>query len=531
MIAEESLLFGAYYAYTSGVAALREDFNKIVTQAYFFRKIPEHLGSYVLAVGLSDVIKHIQHCREFTIDDHMIDWFEETSGGDMNDDMLEYLANFDPKFNIWAVPEGTPMFPHEPIILIEGKYIDIQIIEDALLSTMNHQSLVATKTSRMRYACGKRSLVDFGSRRAHGMGAALGGARASYIGGTDGTSLVLAGYKYGVPYIGTVPHSFIQMHQDSDEPFNESEIDAFVHYATTFPHNSILLVDTYNSINGIMNAIAVGKKLRQAGHELKGIRLDSGDMIELSKMARKMLDGAGMHDARIYVSDNIDEFQIVKMLKEGAQVDGFGVGTRLQTGANYNSATGKGGVSALGGVLKLVEVEGEPSMKFTDNIAKSTLPGKQQVWRVHDLREMYFEDYISTWSEVLVGENIRPLLQPIMLDGELSDMVVGRFYNWPTTSKVREYSMGELNKLRRGYRRILLDGSGALQYPVHLSPKLEELRGKLLERYQKEFPDKEEDKSRVQAIDEYMRIIDARTNIEERLIWAIEHKWEDVAGR
>ena len=226
------------------------------------------------------------------------------------------------------------MFPNEPILIIKGKAIDIQIIEDALLAIMNHQSLIATKSSRIREVSGKRAFVDFGARRAHGLGAGFNGARAAYIGGDDGTSLVLAGYRWEMPYLGTMPHAYIQLRQRPDTSFNDTELEALLDYARVFPKNALFIVDTYSSVNGVLNSIIVGRELRKNGYELKGIRLDSGDLAKLSKLARRLLNEGGMQQARIYVSNNIDEFNLYKLLDEGAEIDGIGAGTRLQTGAN-----------------------------------------------------------------------------------------------------------------------------------------------------------------------------------------------------
>jgi len=317
-----------------------------------------------------------------------------------------------------------------------------------------------------------------------------------------------------------MPHAYIQLRQKPDMTFNDSEIQAFAEYAQTFPHNSLVLVDTYNSINGIMNSIEIGKRLKKQGHELKGIRLDSGNMLELSKTARTMLDNAGMHSSKIYVSDSLDEFLIRDLLSSGAPVDGFGVGTRLQTGANFNPWTEKGGASALGGVLKLVAIGDKPSMKFTDNPEKRTLPGKQQIWRIYDKRSMYQEDYISTWQETL--SEAKPLLIPIMLQGKL-------VYDFPTTKEIRTYSMNELKRVKAGFKRLPTNttvGTGTLKYPVHLSPELQQLKAMLEIKYDMEFAKPREqpltDAEINEQVEKYMSI---NPDTEAQLKWEIKHKW------
>jgi len=483
MLDKDAILFSAYYAYTSGKVIFDNNWSRRVAQSYFFRKVPKHLGRYILAVGLEQVIAHIQNIMKYKLQDRHYEWLKATSGGDMSEDFMDYLRHFNPDFNIWAVPEGTPMFPNEPIITIEGRYIDIQIIEDALLTIMNHQSLVATKASRMRYACGNRTLADFGARRAHGMGAGLIGARAGYIGGTDGTSLVLAGFKFGIPYIGTMPHAFIQQNQ-SLQRYDQTEAEAFAQYAKAFPDNAILLPDTYSTINGVINAINIGRELRKTGHELKGIRLDSGNLTRLSIIARKMLDSAGMSNAKIFASDNIDEYKMKEMLTnrqtstgwhEGARIDGFGVGTRLQTGANVNGK--EGGTSALGGILKIVEVEGKPSMKFTDNPEKCTIPSRQQVWRKFNEYGKFTGDYISTFDEVPNTKHIKSLLVPIMKKGDI-------VYTFPHIESIKSYVKVELDNLPSTFRNI----GYANPYPVKLTPKLTALRDNLMAKYDQEFP-------------------------------------------
>ena len=388
--------------------------------------------------------------------------------------------------SIYAVPEGTPVFPNEPVINITGPSIDVQLLETYLLNVMNFESLIATKTSRIVYAAKGRNViyspktvVDFGARRAHGRDAAVLGARAAYIGGADGTSLVIAAMKWGIPFVGTIPHKFIEERYVGKGSFKENELAAFREYAESFPHKTILLVDTYETIEGVKNAIKVGLDLKKRGYNLAGIRLDSGDPVELSKKARKMLDEAGLKNVKIFASDRLDEFIIEDALRRGAPIDGFGVGTKLITGANYDSITGEGGVSALDGIFKLAETSDAsgrmiPATKFTSSMSKATLPGKKQVWRRFNRNGKYMEDIVSLWDEEI--KDAKPLLVPIIIKGEF-------VYEFPDLKEIRNYCLEQLAALPEKYRRI----RNSETYPVKISEKLKELRDNLFEKYKKEY--------------------------------------------
>lgn len=481
-------LFLDYYELTSGKCNLDFGMNQEITENYFFREIPDHLGRYVIAAGLEQFIACIELMNRGLSREHR-DWLRATSGKDFeNEAFLDYLQNFRFRGDIWAVPEGTPVFPHEPIINVTGPSIDVQLFETLLLNIVNFESLIATKTSRIVYAArGRdvvfspekepRTVVDFGARRAHGRDAAVLGARAAYIGGAVGTSLVIAGMKWGIPYVGTIPHKFVQERYRGRGSFRDSELLAFRQYARSFPYNTVTLTDTYDTMGGIENSVIVGRELREKGHGLRGVRLDSGDPVRLSREARRLL-GAQFEQARIMASDNLDEYTIADMLARGAEVDGFGVGTRLITGANYNPLTREGGVSALNGVYKFAENTDEegkrvPSMKFTSAKEKSTLPGRKQTWRRYQEGE-YAEDIIALWDEEVEGAS--PLMVPIMLKGEL-------VYEFPPASEIRSYCQRELDHLPERYRRLM----GADTYPVKLSGKLARLRDELFEEYRREY--------------------------------------------
>ena len=466
-------LFADYYELTMGKADFDSGNNAICTENYFVRSIPQ--GEYLIAAGLEQVIHYILNLR-FT--DADLKWLKESSdksesserdkpAPDMSDDFLDYLRHFKFDGDVYAVPEGTPVFANEPLINVTGRSIDIQIFETYLLNIMNFQTLIATKTARIVHAARGRTCFDFGARRAHGRDAGILAARASFIGGAAGTSLVIAGQYFNIPYVGTTAHKFIM-----DRP---SELAAFRDYAKSFPHNTLLLIDTYDTVQGAKNACIVGKEMQASGAQLKGVRLDSGDLLALSKVVRAIFDEAGLHDVQIFASNDLDEFQIDRLLAAGAPIDGFGVGTRLATGANFNSLTGEGGPSALPGVYKHVErIEDEKvtvTMKLSEDRGKSTLPGRKQLHRIYDDNGNYVKDVISLWDEN--QQDSEPLLVPIVLKGEL-------VYSFPDLSAMQAKAKTDLEGLPKPYKRL----TDAEEYPVVLSPGLENLLEELTQKRQ-----------------------------------------------
>ena len=461
-------LFADYYELTMGKADFDSGNNAICTENYFIRSIPQ--GEYLIAAGLEQVIHYILNLR-FT--DADLKWLKESSDKsesserdkqtpDMSDRFLNYLRHFKFDGDVYAVPEGTPVFANEPLINVTGRSIDIQIFETYLLNMMNFQTLVATKTARIVHAARGRTCFDFGARRAHGRDAGILAARASFIGGAAGTSLVIAGQYFNIPYVGTVAHKFIM-----DRP---SELAAFRDYAKSFPHNTLLLIDTYDTIQGAKNACIVGKEMQARGEQLRGVRLDSGDLLALSRAVREIFDEAGLRDVQIFASNDLDEFQIDQLLAAGAPIDGFGVGTRLATGANFNPLTGAGGPSALPGVYKHVErIEGEEvifTMKLSEDRGKSTLPSRKQLHRLYDAEGNYAKDVISLWHESLQdGES---LLVPVVLKGEL-------VYSFPDMAAMQAKANTELARLPELHKRL----ADADEYPVVLSQRLDELLGRL----------------------------------------------------
>ncbi len=357
---------------------------------YFFRKIPDE-GGYCIAAGLEQVIDYIKNIHFTTEDLAYLDGL-----GVFPEKVLRYLEKFRFTGDLFSVPEGTVIFPSEPIIRVTAPLPEAQFIESALLNIMNFQTLIATKASRVCTAAEGDPVIEFGLRRAHGPDAAIGAARAAYIGGALGTSNVLAGKLFDMPVRGTVAHSWVESFP--------SEIEAFRAYCRVYPKDCLLLVDTYDTLkSGIPNAIQVGKELRAKGQgELKGIRLDSGDLAYLSKEARKMLDREGFERVRIFASSDLDEWIIESIKKQGGRVDTWGVGTKLVTA--YSTP-------ALGGVYKLTAIEEngrmQPKIKLSDNPEKVTNPGVKKVIRFFDDSNLMRGDVMFLEEELLEAKPLR----------------------------------------------------------------------------------------------------------------------------
>ncbi len=424
LTADNMALFVDYYQFTMGQADFDAQNDTIITANYYVRSVPQ--GQYLIAVGLEQVIHYIINLR-FT--DAALDWLAQR--GDLRPDYLDSLRNFHFDGSVFAVPEGTPVFPNEPIINVTGHSRDVQLFETYLLCVMNFQTLIATKTSRIVQSARGRPVFDFGARRAHGRDAGILAARASFIGGAAGTSLVLAGHYFDIPYVGTMAHKFISE--------RSTELDAFRDYATAFPNSTTLLIDTYDTIQGARNACFIAKEMEARGARLRAVRLDSGDILRLSKQVRRILDAEGLDYVQIIASHELDEFQIDILLENNAPLDSFGVGTRLATGANFNSLTGEGAPSALGGVYKLVESDGRNVGKRSlDEPAKATIPGKKQIYRITDADGNYIKDCVTLW-DTPISEG-QPLLIPIIQNGEL-------VYQFPSLHEIQARTTTELNKL------------------------------------------------------------------------------------
>ncbi|CUH95142.1 Nicotinate phosphoribosyltransferase [Propionispora sp. 2/2-37] len=333
----------------------------------FFRKIPDN-GGFAIMAGVEQLITYLNKLK---FDEEDIRYLREKKL--FSEEFLAYLLDFKFSCDVWVIPEGTPIFPNEPIAIVRGPVIEAQFVETMILLTINHQSLIATKANRIVRAAEGRPVMEFGSRRAQGYDGAIFGARAAYIGGCVGTACTLAERDFGIPAFGTMAHSWVQMFP--------SELEAFRAYARTYPDDCTLLVDTYNVLkSGVPNAIKVfDEELKPRGFRPKGIRLDSGDITYLSKRARKLLDKAGYSDCKIVVSNSLDEYIIRELLVQGAQMDSFGVGERLITSKSE---------PVFGAVYKLAAIEDNgvitPKIKISENVEKLTNPGFKQVWRFFD---------------------------------------------------------------------------------------------------------------------------------------------------
>lgn len=359
--------------------------DKIAYFDMFFRKIPDG-GGYAIMAGLEQTIDYLSKL-DFNDDD--IKYL--ASKKIFCKGFLDYLRNFKFSCDVWAVPEGTPIFPYEPIVTVRGPVIQAQLLETMILLTINHQSLIATKANRIVRAAHGRPVMEFGSRRAQGTDAAVMGARAAYIGGCAGTACAIADSDYQVPALGTMAHSWVQMFP--------SEYDSFKCYCENYPSNSVLLVDTYSVLeSGVPNAIKAFKEIViPKGYKPGGIRIDSGDITYLSKKARKMLDDAGLTDCPICASNSLDEYTIRDILSQGAQIDSFGVGERLITSSSE---------PVFGGVYKLAAIEADgvvtPKIKISENIEKITNPGFKQVYRLYDKDNgKAFTDIIALADETI----------------------------------------------------------------------------------------------------------------------------------
>lgn len=341
--------------------------DTVATFDMFFRKVPDN-GGFAIMCGLQQVIEYLTNLK-FTDED--ISYLR--SKYIFSEEFLQYLKNFEFSCDVYAVEEGTPIFPNEPIVTVTGPVIQAQFVETAILLYINHMSLIATKANRIVRASGGRAIMEFGARRAQGGDAAIYGARAAYIGGCAGTSNVISDCMFDIPAMGTMAHSWVQLF--------DSEEDAFRAYAETYPRNCVLLVDTYNTIkSGVPNAIKVfNEVLVPNGYRPKGIRIDSGDIAYLSKKARVMLDEAGFEDCSICASNSLDEYIIRDLLEEGAKIDNFGIGEKLITASSE---------PVFGGVYKLAAVEKNgkfvPRIKISDNVSKITTPCQKELWRLYD---------------------------------------------------------------------------------------------------------------------------------------------------
>ncbi|WP_200762239.1 nicotinate phosphoribosyltransferase [Nitrosophilus alvini] len=412
---ENMSLLTDMYELTMAQVYFNENMNKTAIFDFFTREIKNR--SYLLNAGLEQVLYYLENMR-FTQKD--IDFLKST--GKFSDDFLDFLKEFRFGGNVYAIDEGEFVFPNEPVIQVEAPLIEAQIIETFLINTMQISMLTATKAIRCYNEAKGTALVEFGLRRSHGSDAGMKAARNSYIGGFLGTSNVLAGEKFGIPIFGTMAHSFILAH--------ETEEKAFENFAKYYPKNAILLVDTFDTIKGVENAV---KTIKKMGLEtFKGIRLDSGDILKLSIEARKILDEAGFSEAMIFVSGSLNEYKIKELLKNGAPVNAWGVGTELAVSAD---------LPYLDCAYKLVEYDNKPKMKFSPG--KITLPSKKQVFRKYE-NGVLTEDIIGFYNEKIKGE---PLLKLYMEKGKIvCDM--------PSLNEIKQKALKNFAKLPENLKDI-----------------------------------------------------------------------------
>ncbi len=441
----------------------------------FFRRVPDG-GGFAIAAGLEQVIEYI---RDLNFTEEDIAYLRTKNC--FTEEFLEYLRTFKFTGDIWAVPEGTPIFPGEPILTVRAPAVQAQFIETYVLMELNHQSLIATKASRIVRAAEGRPVAEFGSRRAQGASGAILGARASYIAGCAGTACVQADRDYGVPATGTMAHSWVQMFQD--------EYTAFKTYCELYPNNATLLVDTYNVLrSGVPNAIKVFKEvLLPKGITKCGIRIDSGDLAYLSRKARKMLDEAGLTQCKIVASNALDEYLIRDLLVQGAKLDSFGVGERMITAKSD---------PVFGCVYKLAAIEDEdgtiiPKIKVSENAAKITTPHFKKVYRLYDnesgeafadvmclhdetideSKPIELFDPENTWKKKYFSNfTARSILEPIFAHGEL-------VYKVPNIEEVRSYCADQMSHLWEEVKRF----ENPHRYYVDLSPKLWKIKNDMLE--------------------------------------------------
>ena len=433
-------LFTDFYELTMCASYFDNKNFEPATFDLFIRRLPEN-RSYFLFAGLEEALQYLETIK-FT--EEQLAYLKKQG---FKWDFLDYLRSFRFTGEVWAVPEGTVAFPNEPLIRVTAPIIEAQLIETFLLNTVNLQTLIATKASRVVHAAKGKSVIEFGLRREHGIDAGMKVARSSYLAGCQGTSNVLAGQTYDIPVFGTMAHSFIMSYP--------KEIDAFRAFSKTFPNKSILLIDTYNDISGAEKAAIVAKELEAKGYRLGGVRLDSGDLAEDSQKVRKILDDQGLDYVKIFASGDLDEFKIHELLTSGAKIDSFGVGTKMGTSADR---------PYLDVIYKLCETitangDSLPIMKLSKD--KITLPGRKQVYRFKNRIGDFEKDVIALADEKMQGD---PLLIKVMEKGKIT-------YNLPSLKEIRASVVHNFSLLPDGYKAL----TDAPVYQVELSQNLQKL--------------------------------------------------------
>lgn len=470
-----------FYELTMGNGYIREGVgNTIVYFDMFFRRIPDE-GGYCIMAGVEQLIEYLNNLR-FTEED--IKYLRNKNI--FSEEFLNYLKNFKFECDVFAIPEGNPVFPNEPLITVRGPILQAQLLETMILLTINHQTLIATKANRICRAADGRPIMEFGSRRAQGYDGAIFGARAAVIGGCSATACTIAGEMFNIPAAGTMAHSWVQLFP--------TEYDAFYAWTKEYPDAALLLVDTYNVLkSGIPNAIKVfDEVLKPMGKRPLGIRIDSGDITYLSKKSRKMLDEAGYPDCKITISNSLDEYIIRDVLSQGAKIDSMGVGERLITARSE---------PVFGGVYKLVAIENQgkiiPKIKISENQEKITNPGFKKIYRIFEKdTDKAIADLISLSDEVIDESKSLEIFHPVytwkrkkIKNYYVKDLMVKIFdkgkqvYKSPSVLEIRDYAEQETMKLWDEVLRF----DNPHSYYVDLSPKLWNIKNDLLNKYSKDF--------------------------------------------
>jgi nicotinate phosphoribosyltransferase len=473
----DSALFTDFYSLTMAQGYWKKNPEEKAVFEMFFRQQPFG-GGYSIFAGLGTLLEKLSN---FTFSDEDIAWLKSLNV--FEDTFTDFLKTFRFKGCLWAMDEGTVVFPQEPLIRVEGNLVECQILEGLILNIINFQSLIATKTCRIWLASGKGKLMEFGLRRAQGPDGALSASRAAFIGGASGTSNTLAGRVYGIPVMGTMAHAWIMSFENEEEAFDA--------YAALYPDRSIFLIDTYDTLkSGIQNAIKAGKKLEAKGKKF-GVRLDSGDMQYLSVEVRKILDEAGCKNAFITVSNDLDENIIENLVREGAPIDSWGVGTRLVTGGQASAFTGVYKLAARFEKEKVI-----PVMKLSDNQEKTTNPGVKQVWRILDKNTSAVADVLAIesggesglkaghsynfwhpsadyrhFSHTIDG-SVQPLLKKRIDNGKLSE-------KQPLLVEIKEHAAANLERFDATYKRLL----NPHVYKVSITEQLRSLKLELIQKH------------------------------------------------
>ena len=432
-----------FYELTMCASYFENNRNEAATFDLFIRRLPPNRSYFVFA-GLEQVLFFLANIK---FHEDQIKYLERQK---FSTKFLKYLRDFKFTGEVWAVPEGTIVFPHEPLLRVTAPMIEAQLVETFILNTINLQTMLATKASRVVCAAQGKSVIEFGLRRTQGTDAGMKAARCSYLAGANGTSNVLAGMKHGIPVFGTMAHSYVMAF--------DHEVDAFRNFAKTFPDNSTLLIDTYDDLKGVENAVIIAKEMEKRGQRLNAVRLDSGNLLELSKKVRRVLDDNELQYVKVFASGDLDEYLIEQLLQKGGKIDAFGVGTMMSASVDrpYVDVVYK----LSGKVERGVFV---PAMKLSKN--KITLPGKKQIFRQCDEEGNYKKDTIGLENERFKGEK---LLIDVMQKGHVN-------YAAPSLEEIRKTTLRNLSKLPDKYKKL----KNAPRYPVGLTPCLKRIKSQL----------------------------------------------------